>query len=262
MTALAGGFEQVLARLAAEGATGALYGHTGAVYLHRGAVVHAESALAPDLGIRLTACGRLSRDEWSGIVAEAGAENRVGERLVERGRLSRGELELCHLNVLFDAAYFAMLPEAETTRFRPGVAHWLGPVRPVRAEALRREAERRRSLLDRVWPWPATDAQPVVPRSRKEPDTPAGFRAVPRVPHGQRAVLGLADGSRTPVQIAWLLGRSGFTTVLDVRRLAAAGLVATPSAARPAAAPPPATDPPATDISLLIRLRAALEAHL
>jgi hypothetical protein len=266
MTALVGRFEHMLARLAAEGATGALYGHTGAVYLHQGAVAHAESALAPDLGIRLTACGRLSRDEWSGIVAEAGAEHRVGKRLVERGRLTLGELELCHLDVLFDAAYFALLPGAETTRFRPGVAHWLGPIRPVGAEVLRRETERRRALLNRVWPWPCTDAEPVVPRSRKEPDAPARSRTAPPVPHGQRAVLGLADGSRTPVQIAWLLGRSGFGTVLDVRRLAAAGLVATPSAepatAQPAAGPPPAADPSSTDISLLMRLRAALEAHL
>lgn len=249
-------FEAELTRRADEGATGALYGGTGAVYLVNGTVVHADSSQSPDLGVRLVACGRLTEDDWRKAVAEAGAGHQVGERLVERGWVTRGELELCHLNVMFDAAYFVLLPESKPTRFLPGTAHWLGPVRPVRAEALHREARRRRALLDRVWPWPATDAQPVVPRGAG--DRPGhGGRPTP----AQRAVLGLADGSRTPVQIAWLLGRSAFTTVLDVRKLAAAGLVATPAAPARGDTPAPhrARQP---DMSVLIRLRDALEARL
>jgi hypothetical protein len=256
-------FEAALTRLADEKATGALYGGAGAVYLANGTVVHADSAQSPDLGVRLIACGRLTEETWRGAVAETGAEHRVGERLVERGWVTRGELELCHLNVMFDAAYFVLLPESKPTRFLPGAAHWLGPVRPVRAGALHREARRRRALLDRVWPWPATDEQPVVPRGTG--DRPGrGGRPTP----AQRAVLRLADGSRTPVQIAWLLGRSAFTTVLDVRRLAAAGLVATPAASASGAAPASRAAAPVPyrarqpDASVLIRLRDALEARL
>jgi hypothetical protein len=214
MNAPAGTFEAALVRHAAEGATGALYGRTGAVYLREGVVVHAESALAPDLGVRLTACGRIDRDEWSGTVAEAGADGGVGERLVERGRLTRGELELCHLGVLFDAGYFVMLPEPEPTRFLPGVTHWLGPVRPVPVEALRREARRRRELLDRVWPWPATDEEPVVPRRPPETTAPVHRRAGTPVPAGQRAVLGLADGLRTPVQCGTGATQTGTSHVI------------------------------------------------
>ncbi|MFE2430295.1 transcriptional regulator [Streptomyces sp. NPDC059373] len=243
-------FDAALAGLAAEQATGALYGNSGVVYLCDGAVVHAESPSSPDLGIRLITCGRLSAEAWRKALAEAGRDRRVGPFLVEHGCLTRGELELCHLGALFDAAYFVLLPDSEPTRFLRGATHWLGTVRPVRADALRRESVRRRALLDRVWPWPAADAHPVVPR--------VGRGGVPDP--GQRAVLEVADGSRTPAQIAWLLGRSAFTTVLDVRRLAAAGYVETPTV--PRQAPPLPDTGPGTDIELLTRIRDALEARL
>jgi hypothetical protein len=248
-------FDAALARLAGEHATGALYSHAGAVFLVDGTVVHADSAMAPDLGVRLISCGRLSMETWHGAVADAGVDRRVGERLVEGGWLARGELELCHLDVLFDAAFFVLRPESTATRFLPGASHWLGPVRPVPAETLHREARRRRALLDQVWPWPAMDAEPVVPR---EGEFAPGGRPTPR----QQDVLRLADGSRTPVQIAWLLGRSAFATTLDVRRLAAAGLVATPVASGSGAAPARPRPAERPDASLLIRLRDALEARL
>lgn len=108
----------------------------------------------------------------------------------------------------------------------------------------------------------------------------------------QLAVLAAADGSRTPVQIAWHLGRSAFATLLDVRRLAATGRISMPVRAQAPAAParsapvPPASVPPAPlppvapapfahggpqpavlsssdpSVALLLRLRAALEARL
>lgn len=257
-------FDAALASLATERATGALYGDRGVLYLCEGAVVHAESPMAPDLGSRLTACGRLSEDAWRKALAEAGHDCRVGPFLVEHGCLTRGELELCHLGALFDAAYFVLLPGSEPSRFLQGASHWLGPVRPVRADVLRRESGRRRALLDRVWPWPAADAGPVVPRAGDDPYRRRGCTPNP----GQRAVLELADGSRTPPQIAWLLGRSAFTTVLDVRHLAAAGYVETPAPAgrearhgqNPPQDPPPRDPDP--DIDLLIRIRDALEARL
>ncbi|MDV9187914.1 transcriptional regulator, partial [Streptomyces sp. SR27] len=80
----------------------------------------------------------------------------------------------------------------------------------------------------------------------------------------QRALLAAADGERTPAELARLLGRPAFHTLLDVRRLAAAGLVETPLDTGPE--PPPALLPvlPVADpdIALLRRLRDALEAHL
>ncbi|WP_431045850.1 transcriptional regulator [Streptomyces sp. P1-3] len=247
----------LLARLTTERATGALLRDTGTLYLADGAVVHAESPAAPGLDALLTRGGRLPTEGWREAVDRAGARRRVARYLVEKGHMSSGELEICHLGALFDAAFFVLAPDSGPARFRSGAAHWLGPVRPVPVPAVEREARRRRELLDRLWPRPEVDTAPVVA-------VPAA--GGPATTCRQRAVLAAADGVRTATGIAWLLGRPAFHTLLDVRRLAAAGRVRTP----PAAAPPPAPTLPAwvagisadPDVALLHRLRDALEARL
>jgi hypothetical protein len=247
----------MLVRLAGERATGALLRDHGTLYLAEGRIVHAESPAAPGIDVLLTAGGRLPRAGWEEAVDRAGARREVGRFLVDSGRLGGGELEICHLGALFDAAFFALAPGSGPTRFRYGVAHWIGPVRPVSAAAVERETVRRRELLDQVWPYPTVDTAPVVAR------TPAPGQTLTRRQH---ALLELADGVRTPASIAWTLGRPAFHTLLDIRRLAAAGLVETPAestAATPGTVPSwvatVAADP---DIALLRRLRDALEAPL
>jgi len=242
----------MLRRLAAERATGVLLRERGTLYLADGDVVHAESPATPGLDVLFAAHGVLNAEVWREAVAAAGARGGVGRFLVDSGRIARGALELCHLGSLYDAAYFALGPSHTPTRFRYGAAHWLGPVRPVPVAALERETARRRGLLHRIWPDPATDTEPLV-RSR----LPAG----PKVPLRQEAVLGRVDGVCTAADVSLALGRPAFHTLVDLRRLAAAGLV---TAAPPAQSPPvpsvltqPSADP---DVALLRRLRDALEA--
>ncbi|APY87936.1 hypothetical protein DCW30_08430 [Streptomyces alfalfae] len=249
----------LLRRLAGERATGALLRDQGSLYLAEGRVVHAESPAAPGVDVLLTAGGTLPPQGWQEALSLADTRHGVARHLVDSGRVTAGELEVCHLGALFDAAFFVLGPASGPTRFRYGVAHWLGRVRPVAAEAVARETRRRRALLDSIWPCPGLDTAPVVRR----PPAP-GQRVTAR----QGALLRLADGSRTPTEIAWALGRPSFHTLIEVRRLAAAGLVESPRAG-PAAAPDPAPDPapfpldhPEPDIALLRRVRDALEASL
>ncbi|MFE6869013.1 hypothetical protein ACFVFS_20965, partial [Kitasatospora sp. NPDC057692] len=228
---------------------------------------------------------------------------RVGEALVEEGWLTRGELELCHLGALFDAACFLFdSPSVEASwGFEPGVRHWLGPVASVGVRRLRREAERRRHLLDGIWPSARFDTAPLC-RGAVPPGVAPGRHARRvRPPTGRQCeLLDHADGRRTPAELARLLGRSAFATTADVRRLASAGLLTgpdtgcaagipgtpgtptttpgTPDALNrrvpgaalavlgghptdPAAGPPPSTLA-APDITLLIRVRTLLEARL
>ncbi|AGP60735.1 hypothetical protein [Streptomyces rapamycinicus] len=261
-----------LTGLADERASGALLCDAGTVYLRDGQVVHAESPVAPGIEVLLTTGGRLTADSWREAVGRTGRAGGVGRFLVDSGRLSGAELEICHLGALFDAAYFALGHGSGPRGFQRGAAHWLGPVRPVGAVAVERETRRRGKLLAALWPYPQVDTEPVVLR---RPDGRA-----PAVTPRQRAVLALADGVRTPARIAHELGRPAFHTLIDIRRLAAAGHVATPRSARPehpgrhpgppagsAGSAPTApdrgpgavvfTDP---DIDLLRRLRDALEA--
>ncbi|MGG8406975.1 transcriptional regulator [Streptomyces sp. 12297] len=246
----------MLLRLAEERATGALLRDHGTLFLENGRVVHAESPATPGLDVLLTAGGRLPLAGWQEAVDRAGARRQVGRFLVESGRVGGGELEICHLGAVFDAAFFALAPGSGPTRFRRGATHWIGSLRSVSADAVERETIRRRELLDTVWPYPALDAAPVVPR-RAAP----GQTVTPR----QRALLRKADGVRTPAALAWELGRSAFHTLLEVRRLAATGLVETPhdpTPVPPSALPGWVTQVASPDIALLRRLRDALEATL
>ncbi|MDX5571263.1 helix-turn-helix domain-containing protein [Streptomyces griseus] len=247
----------MLRRLADERATGALMRDRGTLYLADGQVVHAESPATPGIDVLLTTGGTLRHEGWWDAVAQAGAGRRVGRYLVDSGHVPGGALELCHLGVLYDAAFFALAPTGTPARFRYGVAHWIGPVRPVPVAAVERETLRRREFLDRIWPDPACDGAPLLRSAAHPSDAP--------VPARQRRILELADGVRTASDIALALGRSAFHILVDLRRLAAAGLVeAVRSQPLPATAPsgritlPEVTADP--DIALLRRLRDALEA--
>ncbi|QYX79596.1 hypothetical protein K1J60_26495 [Streptomyces akebiae] len=218
----------MLSRLAAERATGVLLRESGSLYLSEGKVVHAESPRSPGLDVLLTTGGILDSDGWREAVDTAGAGLRVGRFLVDSGRVARGALELCHAGALFDAAYFVLGPSSAPASFRYGAAHWLGPIRPVPVATVEREARRRRDLLHRIWPDPATDEAPLI--------RAVGLDAPP-VPARQGAVLDQVDGFRTAAEISLTLGRPAFHTLVDVRRLAAAGLIST-ARHSPVPAPP------------------------
>jgi len=211
---------EAVERLAEAAATGALHSEAGTVWFVDGMVTHAESGPATGPASLLTASGRISPGAWQETVRRFGPECRVGRMLVEQGLLTQGELELCHLGVLFDAAFFMLSARSAATFFEPGVQHWFGPVSPVSARRLRHETVRRRDLLERIWPWPQVDNAPVVPTARAPRGRAGGRR--------RRELLHHVDGRRTPADLAHVLGRSAFATMADVRRLAAAGLVATP----------------------------------
>lgn len=112
----------------------------------------------------LTTGGGLAPERWREAVDRAGARRQVARFLVDSGGLAGGELEICHLAAIFDAAFFALSPGSGPSRFRRGATHWIGSVRSVPAAAVERETRRRRELLDAVWPYPLLDTAPVVPR--------------------------------------------------------------------------------------------------
>ncbi|MFD4655682.1 hypothetical protein ACFWP2_08570 [Kitasatospora sp. NPDC058444] len=235
---------EALALLADRRATGALHGPLGSLHLVDGRVVAAESSRAPGLADLLTGCGRITPEDWAELLRVHGPGARVGEALVERRLLTRGELELGHLGTLFDAAFFVLAdPAGGVWRFEADARHWLGPVAEVDPARIRREVERRRQLLDGIWPWAQLDTAPVRPteRGRRSSHRPSGRR--------RRELLDHADGRRTPADLARLLGRSGFGVTADVRRLAAAGLLDASRASGPpgpsfAPRPPVAPGPP------------------
>ncbi|EST26448.1 hypothetical protein M878_27190 [Streptomyces roseochromogenus subsp. oscitans DS 12.976] len=241
----------MLTRLAEERATGVLVREHGTLYLAEGRVVHAESPLAPGLDVLLTAHGTLATAAWQRAAAQAAGPLHTAELLLDSGLLPAGALELCQLDAVYDAGYFALAPSSAPGRFRYDHTPRVDSLPSVPVVALERETLRRRLLLHRLWRDPSADSAPLI---RADPAP-----AVPVTPR-QQAVLDRVDGVRTAAGIARNLGRQAFHTLVDVRRLAAAGHVVplAPVVTAPPPPPPaPVTDP---DIALLKRLRDALEA--
>ncbi|MDQ0910031.1 hypothetical protein QFZ22_006016 [Streptomyces canus] len=283
-----GGVSPMLTRLAAERATGVLVRERGTLHLADGKVVHAESPAAPGADVLLAAHGTLDADVWRQALAESvastgsagtgarrltGAEavHRAGRRLVAGGLLTAGALEMCRLTALYDAAYFALAPSSTPGRFRYGTEDGPdepaveprepddtpGGPRPVPVADLERETLRRRDLLHRIWPDALPDEVPLTREHRPAP---------PPLPARRQAVLARVDGIRTASEIARELGRPAFHTLVDVRRLVAAGVVAPrPPVSLTEPLPGPPGDGPLVEsvdphITLLKRLRDALEA--
>ena len=222
---------RLLTEAAGDGQTGALVvggPGDGTLYLLDGQVTYAESAAAPGVGELLTASGRLSGHTWQAALDAGTSRGLVGKLLVEQGHLTQGELELCVLGATYDAAYFALSRLSAPVSFLEGATHWLGPVVRIEPAALTQEASRRSRLLDDIFPDRRVDSLPVSPVPR-----PPRERVTLTAP--QWELLVSADGQRTPADLALLLGRAGYATIQELRRMAALGLLELP--------PPPGRDP-------------------
>ncbi|WP_261800698.1 transcriptional regulator [Streptomyces sp. PBH53] len=158
----------MLTRLAEERATGVLVREHGVLHLAEGRVVHAESPLAPGLDVLLTAHGTLAGAAWQQAAARTPGPLHAAELLLRSGTLPTGALELCHLDALYDAGFFALAPSSTPGRFRYDRTPRLGPLPSVPVVALERETLRRRLLLHRLWPDPAADTAPLI---RADPAT-------------------------------------------------------------------------------------------
>ncbi|MGH4030035.1 transcriptional regulator [Actinomycetota bacterium Odt1-20B] len=223
-----------LLRHARQRATGALRFAAGTLYLADGGVVHAESPAAPGVDVLLTAGDRMPRADWDRLLTRAGPRRPLARLLVDSGRVSRGELEVCLLTAVLDAAFFALAPSTEPPSFRAGAAPAIRVPNPLPAARVEEETRRRRHLLDDLAPdLSGGTAQPL-----RRPSPPGTV-----VPPRRHALLELADGTRTPAQLARLLGRPAFHVLLDLHRLAHAGLVDLPAPPPPAARQPEAASP-------------------
>jgi hypothetical protein len=220
---------RLLTQAAGERQTGALVvgGHPGGtVYLIGGQVSYAESAAAPGVGELLTASGRLAARTWQAALDAGTSRAQVGRLLLDQGHLTQGELELCVLGATYDAAYFALSPASAPVDFLDGATHWLGQIVRVDPAAVTREVRRRARLLDEIYPHPQLDTAAVIPVPRPPVERVTLTAA-------QWELLVHADGQRTPADLAQLLGRAGYATIQELRRLAAAGLLELPAARAP-----------------------------
>lgn len=222
--------DTLLTGLARERSTGALrVGRAGTIFLDDGRVTYMECAQTPSAERLLAQRGRMPEAALRRLQADGGCA-----RLLAEGPLTRGELQFCVLGAVLDAAFFLLPVSGTRPKFRPGERHWLGAQWYFDVSGLLRECARRRAQLARTWPSAALDTAPVRPVPR-----PAGRPQAVAVDPVQWEVVVRADGETTPLDLARRLGRSGYSVLLAVRRLAAAGLLLVPEVPGTAGSPAP-----------------------
>ena len=209
--------DTLLAGLARERSTGALrLGRNGTIFLSEGRVTYMECAQTPSVERLFTARGLMTEAALRGLQSDGGCE-----RLLTEGPITPGELQYAVLGVILDAAFFLLPVNGTRPKFRPGEQHWLGGHWFFDVPGLVRECARRRAQLAQIWPSADVDTLPVRPLAR----LPGHGVTLSRV---QWEIVVRADHKATPLELAKQIGRSGYSVLLAVRRLAASGLLAPP----------------------------------
>jgi hypothetical protein len=156
--------------------------------------------------------------------------------LVERGLLGAGEVEAL-LRIALADAMFALSCGRVDGWTEAAAADYLLPLDPAaRAGWLLAEAARRRQVLASL-PAPLVSAvdRVAVAHASVPPGRVLG--------HGQDEILALADGRRTPRDLAFALGQGLYETMLQLTRMRAANTVVISSRGQAYAPPGPAGRP-------------------
>jgi hypothetical protein len=221
----------------------------GAVYVQRGRIAYVECPLVCGLNRMLAASGRTGAEALriaAAVRDRHAATGITSTEIVGADPLTPVELKAMLLATLHSAAYFVFDTVAET-RFEIGVRHPMAGVVALDLSGVRAELVRRRSVLRAIWPYDHVDRAPLMPTCRI-----AGHHAGLTTSHWEIAVR--ANRRHTPMDLAKLLGRDTYATMVAVRRMVASRLIETTKA--------PAVDAPAAQIPKQRRVRPAVHAEV
>ena len=233
---------QALRDCAADGLSGVLEvtGEPGGtICFSGGGVVAVETPGAPGPEVILLRSGRIPEPGWAGAFAAAAAGGgALGPELVARDLIGAGELEAVLRIALADAMFVLSGGQVATCQAEPGAVDGQLALEPS-AEVgwLLAEASRRMRVLALL---------PGLVEHDRDRMTAAPGAVPPGVilGHGQDEILALANGRRTPRDMAFALGRGVYATTLQLVQMYGAGLLVTAShrAVTPAG-PAPASRP-------------------
>jgi len=235
--------------LAEEQATGALYLNGrwgGTVYLVSGRIGYVESVLTPGVEALLLRPTYTDERSWARLASSL-RRGRIDAAVSSASQLLDGEAvsdfdaEVLRRTALADAALVtlgAVVPDATgaVARFRPGAWHWCEPVRTFSVSEILTEVERRKAVLARMTRGVRMDA-PI----QRVPQLPV---ARIRLTATQWNIAALANGTTTPLDIAWMLGHGVFATTVAIHQLARLGVLKAGPAPTSAQTVPPSAVPP------------------
>lgn len=190
----------------------------GVFHLRQGSVVAVESPGAPGIETLLLRSGRISEADWAELVPAGRESRRPVAELVTRGHIGAAELQVVSAMALQDAVFAVLAGDMGDCLADPNS----GPLVPVG-----RGEDPLRLLDDAVRKLAALAAMPhaVLPDRervvvRRGVDGPAEDLA----PH-RKEILYLADGRRTPRDIAFMIGRGVYHVTVEISRMLAEGLL-------------------------------------
>jgi hypothetical protein len=194
----------------------------GTIHLVDGRVVGIETPGAPGPEVLLLRSRRVSESGWdAAFAAAAAAGGRTGVELVARDLIGSGELEVLLWTSVADAMFVLASGTVDKYRAEPGPVDFVLPLDPgAEADWLLAETSRRLQVLASLPARPDRDR--IIAVSGAE-------RPGVRLARGQSEILHLADGRRTPRDLAFALGRGVYATLLQLARMQEAGLLVTAS---------------------------------
>ncbi len=192
----------------------------GAIHLADGLVTAIETPGAPGPEVLLLRSHRVTESGWDAAFAAAAAYGGpMSGELISRELVGSGELEALLRTALADAMFALASGTVEDYRAGPGPAEIILPLEPgAEPDGLLAEAARRIAVLASL---------PARHHRDRIVATPQAARPGVRLGDGQDEIAALADGRRTPRDLAFALGRGVYATTLQLARMHQAGLLAT-----------------------------------
>jgi hypothetical protein len=226
-----GPLREAVMACAASGMSGALRitgDPGGTIHLADGLVTGIETPGSPSPEVLLLRSHRVTEHRWdAAFSAAATADRLLNAELIAREMIGPGELEVLLLTALADAMFVLASGVVEECRGEPGPPGTFLALEPGAAAAgLLAEASRRIRVLASL-PFPAGF------RRERLIAAPGMVRPGARLGQGQDEILALADGRRTPRDLAFALGHGVYATTLRLARMHEAGLLVTVSSQAP-----------------------------
>jgi len=211
-------------------------GHpSGTVHFEEGRITAAETPGAPSLEVILFRSKRVDEAGWDAAFAAAAVDGRrMRDEFVAREFVGAGELEALLRTAIADAVFALAYGVVDSCRTEPPtVAPMVTLETGVEAEWLLAETWRRIQVLG-SFPDPAGHARVRVV------NVPGAIRPGVVLGGGLDELAALADGRRTPRDLAFALGRGVYATMVQLSRMREDGLIFTVSG--PAVSPAEAAD--------------------
>lgn len=210
----------------------------GAVHLTEGGVAAIETPGAPGPEVLLLRSGRIQEPGWAAAFTAAAPDGELAAELIKLDLIGTGELEVLLRTALADAMFVLACGQVTDCELGPPAGDVLLPLAPPAGVGwLLAEASRRIQVLGSLPAAAAHDRDRVVPAP--------GRLATATLGGGQDQVLALANGRRTPRDIAFAAGRGVYAVTLQVARMLASGVLVVESrrAASPAVPDPAQAGP-------------------